>query len=158
EQVPNLDAVIIPIGGGGLCAGVATAVKKLQPKCEVFGVEPEGADTIHRSFATGKPEAIDAVRTIADSLGAPYAAAYDFSLCRRFVDRLVLVDDHALRRAMGLLFYEAKLAVEPAGAATTAALMGPLREHLRGKRVAPIVCGANIDVASFMAHLAAAES
>ena len=158
EQVPNLDAVIIPIGGGGLCAGVATAVKRLQPRCEVFGVEPEGADTMHRSFASGKPEAIDRVRTIADSLGAPYAAPYSFSLCRRYVDRLVLIDDDALRRAMALLFQEAKLAVEPAGAATTAALMGPLREHLRGKRVAPIVCGANIDVATFTAHLTVAQA
>jgi len=157
EQVPNLDAVIIPIGGGGLCAGVATAVKRLQPKCEVFGVEPEGADTMHRSFASGKPEAIDGVRTIADSLGAPYAAPYSFALCRRYVDRLALVDDDALRRAMAFLFHEAKLAVEPAGAAATAALMGPLREQLRGKRVALIVCGTNIDVATFTAYLTAGQ-
>jgi threonine dehydratase len=158
EQVPNLDAVIIPIGGGGLCAGVATAVKKLQPRCEVFGVEPEGADTMHRSFASGKPESIDRVRTIADSLGAPYAAPYSFALCRRYVDQLVLVDDDALRRAMALLFQEAKLAVEPAGAAATAALTGPLREHLRGKRVASIVCGTNIDAGTFTTHLTAAQA
>jgi threonine dehydratase len=153
EQVPELDAVIIPIGGGGLCAGVASAVKQLQPRCKVFGVEPEGADTMHRSFASGKPEAIDRVRTIADSLGAPYAAPYSFALCRRFVDQLVLVDDSALRRSMALLFQEAKLAVEPAGAAATAALVGPLRERLRGKRVGLIVCGANIDLPTFTAHL-----
>jgi threonine dehydratase len=153
EQVPELDAVIVPIGGGGLCAGVASAVKQLQPRCKVFGVEPEGADTMHRSFASGKPEAIDRVRTIADSLGAPYAAPYSFALCRRFVDQLVLVDDSALRRSMVLLFQEAKLAVEPAGAAATAALVGPLREQLRGKRVGLIVCGTNIDLPSFTSHL-----
>jgi threonine dehydratase len=130
-------------------------VKQSQPRCKVFGVEPEGADTMHRSFASGKPEAIDRVRTIADSLGAPYAAPYSFALCRRFVDQLVLVDDNALRRSMALLFQEAKLAVEPAGAAATAALVGPLREQLRGKRVGLIVCGANIDVPTFTAHLAA---
>jgi len=158
DQVANLDAVIVPIGGGGLCAGVSTAVKSLHPKTEVFGVEPEGADTMHRSFASGKPEAIDAVRTIADSLGAPYAAPYSFALCRRYVDQLVLVSDDELRRAMALLFHEAKLAVEPAGAAATAALMGPLREHLRGKRVALIVCGTNIDVGTFTAHLTAAQA
>ncbi len=156
EQVPELEAVIVPIGGGGLCAGVASAVKLARPSCQVFGVEPEGADTMHRSFAAGSPQAIEKVRTIADSLGAPHAAPYSFALCRRHVDELVLVDDDALRRAMLLLFASAKLAVEPAGAAATAALCGPLSERLRGRRVGVIVCGANIDPATFAAHLAAA--
>jgi threonine dehydratase len=158
EQVPQLDAVVVPIGGGGLCAGVAAAVKLARPACQVFGVEPEGADSMHRSFAAGSPQAIDKVRTIADSLGAPHAAPYSFGLCRRYVDDLVLVDDDALRRAMLLLFASAKLAVEPAGAAATAALCGPLRERLRGKRVGLIVCGANIDARSFSECLAAAEA
>ena len=110
---------------------------------------------MHRSFAAGSPQAIDAVRTIADSLGAPHAAPYSFGLCRRYVDELVLVDDDALRSAMWLLFSSAKLAVELAGAAATAALCGPLRDRLRGKRVAVIVCGANIDAATFSTYLAA---
>jgi threonine dehydratase len=154
EQIPDLDAVVVPVGGGGLCAGVAAAVKLSRPQCLVFGVEPAGADSMHRSFAAGSPQPIEAVRTIADSLGAPHAAPYSFGLCRRYVDDLALVDDDALRRAMLLLFRSAKLAVEPAGAAATAALCGPLRDRLRGKRVALIVCGANIDAASFSRHLA----
>lgn len=149
EQVPDLETVIVPIGGGGLCAGVATAIKTFQPRCRVIGVEPEGADSMHRSIAAGSPQSIDRVSTIADSLGAPYAAPFSFSLCQRFVDELVMVDDLALRRAMGLIFREMKLAVEPAGAATTAALCGPLRERLRGRRVGVIVCGANIDPETF---------
>ena len=149
EQVPQLDAVIIPIGGGGLCAGVAAAVKQLSPRTQVFGVEPEGADSMHRSFRSGKPESIEKVGTIADSLGAPYALPYSFALCRRFVDELVLVNDDQLRASMRLMFRGAKLAVEPAGAAATAALCGPLREKLRGKNVAVIVCGANLDAKSF---------
>ena len=149
EQVPDLDAVIVPIGGGGLCSGISAAVKQLRPECLVFGVEPEGADTMHRSFAAGSPQAIDKVRTIADSLGAPHAAPYSFALCRRFVDKMVKVDDDAIRRAMGLLFSDAKLAVEPAGAAATAALVGPLREELAGRRVGVIVCGSNIDLTTF---------
>jgi threonine dehydratase len=153
--VPELEAVIVPIGGGGLCAGVASAVKLARPSCQVFGVEPEGADTMHRSFAAGSPQAIEKVRTIADSLGAPHAAPYSFALCKKYVDELVLVDDDALRRAMLLLFASAKLAVEPAGAAATAALCGPLAERVRGKRVAVIVCGANIDPGTFTAHLEA---
>ncbi len=142
EQAPDLDAVIVPIGGGGLCAGVAAAVKQLLPRAQVFGVEPEGADSMHRSFR-------EKVRTIADSLGAPYAAPYNFELCRRFVDELVLVSDDQLRAAMRLIFRGAKLAVEPAGAAATAALCGPLRGRLQGKNVGVIVCGANIDAPGF---------
>ncbi len=154
DQVPDLDAVIVPIGGGGLAAGVATAVKQAQPRCRVFGVEPEGADSMHRSFAAGEPRSIDKVRTIADSLGAPHAAPYTFGLCRRFVDELVLIDDDQIRRAMRLVFDGAKLAVEPAGAAATAALCGPLRDRLAGRRVGIIVCGTNIDVGTFAEQVA----
>ncbi len=148
-QVPDLDALIVPIGGGGLCAGVASAFKLVQLNCAVYGVEPEGADSMTRSFQAGSPQTIDKVRTIADSLGAPYALPYSFELCRANVDDIVLVSDEELRRAMGLLFQEMKLAVEPAGAAATAALVGPLRERLQGKRVGLIVCGANTDFATF---------
>ena len=150
RQVPALDAAIVPIGGGGLCAGVSCAIKAVQPQCRVYGIEPEGADTMHRSFAAGSPQAIERVSTIADSLGAPHAAPYSFALCRRYVDELVRIDDEAMRRAMGLLFAEMKLAVEPAGAAATAALLGPLADRLRGQRTAVIVCGTNIDARKFM--------
>ena len=157
EDAPELDAVIVPIGGGGLIAGMAAAVKLLRPQTLVFGVEPEGADSMHRSFAAGQPQKIEAVRTIADSLGAPHAAPYSFALCRRYVDELVLVSDDQLRAGMDLLFRSAKLAVEPAGAAATAALCGPLRQRLGGKRVGVVVCGANIDPQTFATHLAAAK-
>jgi threonine dehydratase len=154
QQVADLEAVIVPIGGGGLCAGIASAVKQLAPRCQVFGVEPRGADTMYRSFASGKPESIPQVTTIADSLGAPAAMPYTFGLCRRHVDELVLIDDDEMRRAMQRLYRGTKLAVEPAGAASTAALVGPLRERLRGKRVALIICGSNITPATFARHIA----
>lgn len=157
EQVAGLQAVIVPIGGGGLCAGVASAVKLLAPQCQVFGVEPVGADSMHRSFAAGEPRSIERVATIADSLGAPYALPISFELCRRNVDDLVRVDDDELRSAMRFLMRNAKLAVEPAGAAATAALLGPLRERLRGKRVVPIVCGSNIDEVSYAKLLAGGQ-
>lgn len=153
RQASDLDAVIAPIGGGGLAAGMACALKQLQPNIQVFGVEPEGADSMHRSFAAGSPQAIERVATIADSLGAPHAAPYSFAICRRFLDGLVKIDDNAMRRCMGLLFREMKLAVEPAGAAATAALCGPLRERLAGKRVGLIVCGSNIDAATYGRYL-----
>ena len=113
---------------------------------------------MHRSFAAGEPRSIENVRTIADSLGAPYSAKYSFEICRANVDELVLVDDDALRAAMLLLFHSAKLVVEPAGAATTAALVGPLRERLRGRRVGLIVCGSNISHEAFGQYLSAAAS
>jgi len=149
EQVPDLDAVIVPVGGGGLCAGVSTAVKAINPRCRVFGVEPEGADSMHRSFAAGRPMGIERVATIADSLGAPYALPVSYALCRDHVDELVRLSDDAIRAGMRLLLEHGKLAVEPAGAAATAALLGPLRGALEGRKVGLIVCGANIDAASF---------
>ncbi len=149
EQVEGLDAVIVPIGGGGLCAGIASAVKQISPGCKVYGVEPEGADSMSRSLASGKPESIEKVATIADSLGAPHAAPYSFGLCQRFVDKVVKVDDRQMARTMKLLFEEMKLALEPAGASATAALRYSLKEELEGKRVGIIVCGTNIDESGF---------
>jgi threonine dehydratase len=149
EQLKGFDAVVVPVGGGGLCAGVACAVKQLKPDCSVFAVEPVGADSMYRSFAARKPVGIDDVSTIADSLGAPYALPYSFAICRSFVDVLVRVDVDALRSAMSLLFDDMKVAVEPACAASTAALLGPLADRLKGKRVVLIFCGSNTDWESF---------
>ena len=149
EQVGDFDAAIVPIGGGGLCGGVASAIKQLNPRCTVFGVEPEGADSMHRSFASGRPEGIDEVRTIADSLGAPFAMPVSYALCRRHVDELVLVDDDQLRQAMRTLLAGMRIAVEPACAASTAALLGPLRSRLDGARVVLVMCGSNIDWDTF---------
>jgi threonine dehydratase len=149
EQIGDFDALIVPVGGGGLIAGVANAVKQLRPDAEIIGVEPEGADSMHRSRAAGEPRSIDRVDTIADSLGAPFAMPYSFALTEQNVDRLVLVDDDQLRRTMGFLFHALKLAVEPACVASTAALLWPLREALRGRHVVLVMCGSNIDWDTF---------
>jgi threonine dehydratase len=149
RQVPGLEAVIVPIGGGGLCAGVATAVKLLAPGCRVIGVEPTGADTMHRSFQAGQVQAIERVQTIADSLGAPFAMPFSFELCRAHVDELVKVEDAELCDAMRLIHRTLGLAVEPACATSTAALLGPLAGRLDHARIGLVFCGSNIDVASF---------
>lgn len=149
----TLDAVIVAAGGGGLTGGVACAVKQMSPYTQVYVVEPEGADSLYRSFKAGSPQSIDAVRTIADSLGAPRCEPYSFALNKQFVDEVVLVNDDQIRDAMRLLFRSAKLAVEPAGAAALAALMYPLRERLNGTTVGIVVCGANIDAQSFAKHI-----
>lgn len=156
RQDPDLDAVIVPVGGGGLAAGVSAAIKLRKPSCLVIGVEPTGNDTMLRSLRSGHPERAPegGYRTIADSLSPPYTMEYSLGLCRRYLDDLVLVSDDELRRALALLFHGAKLAVEPAAAAATAALLGPLRERLAGKRVGLIICGTNIAPERYREHLA----
>jgi len=149
EQVPDLDAVVVPVGGGGLCGGIAAAIKQLRPSCAVYGVEPVGADAMYRSFRAGRPERLERVASVADSLGAPYALQYSYGVCRRFVDDIVRVTDDEICRAMHALYHDMKLVAEPAAATATAALFGPLRNLLRGRRVALLVCGSNIDPARF---------
>jgi threonine dehydratase len=145
EQFADVEVVVVPIGGGGLCAGVASAIRQLHPTCTILGVEPTGADSMYRSLEAGRPEAIDAVRTIADSLGAPRAMPFSFEACRRTVDRVVLVEDQELVAAMRWIADDLKLMVEPACAATTAAALGPAAEFLAGKRTCLIACGSNIE-------------
>jgi len=156
RQVPELDAVVVPIGGGGLAGGLSAAIKQLKPDCAVYGVEPERNDVMLRSIRSGHTEKVpqDSPKTIADSLSPPYTLPYSFGLCRRFLDDVVLVSDDALRAALALLFTSAKLAVEPAGAAATAALLGPLRDRVAGKQVGLIVCGTNIAPERYAEHLA----
>ena len=153
----ELDAVIVAAGGGGLTGGVACAVKQMSPRTAVYVVEPEGADSLSRSFKAGSPQSIEAVRTIADSLGAPRCEPYSFELNRRFADEVVLVSDDQIRDAMRLLFRAAKLVVEPAGAAALAALMYPLRSRLEGRTVGLVVCGANIDPETYAKQITQAS-
>ncbi len=141
--------MILPIGGGGLCGGFGAALKQIWPDIKIYGVEPEGANSMYLSFQQGKPVTLDQIDTIADSLAPPKAEPYTFSVCRRFVDDIVLVSNDQLKAAMRHLFYGLKLAVEPAGAAATAGLLGPLKEKIKGQRVGIIACGTNIDIEDF---------
>ncbi len=149
NDVPSLDAVIVPVGGGGLIAGISSAVKQLQPHCKVYGVEPVEAKGMADSIAQGAPMESVQVNSIADSLCAPMHLPMAYSLVHQHVDSLVQVSDQQLREAMQLMFSEVKLAVEPACAAAMAALQGPLRKQMAGKRVAIIACGSNIDIATY---------
>ena len=150
EDAPDLDAVVVSIGGGGLISGIAAAVKQINPVCKVYGVEPEGAASMHTSVAKGAPVHLEQVNTIADSLGAPMALPMGHALCTAYVDDIMLLDDETICAGMIAFQEEAKLAVEPAAGAALAAVMGPLRARLQGKRVGVIVCGANIDSATYM--------
>jgi len=149
QQTPELDVMILPIGGGGLGGGIAAALKQTWPNIKIYGVEPEGAPSMYLSFQQNKPVALDGIHTIADSLGAPKAEPYSYGVCRKFIDEVFLITDDQMREAMKRLFYSLKVAVEPAGAATAAGMLGPLREKVRGKKVGIICCGANIAIQDF---------
>ena len=149
EDTPELDAVIVPVGGGGLIAGIACAVKQMQTKCQVIGVEPAGANGMQQSLEKGQPMDHVQVDTIADSLGAPMHAPLSFSVIEKYVDDIVTVSDEQMREGMRKMYSDMKLAVEPACAAGLAALSGPLAGRFAGKRVALVACGSNIDPARY---------
>ena len=157
-QAGGLDVVIVAVGGGGLCAGVAAAMRQLSPQTEVHGVEPFGADSMYRSFRSGQAEKLESMSTIADSLAPPRAEPWTFAVCRELVEDIQRVDDDAMCDALLEIFLGLKLAVEPAGAAAAAALLGPLRERCIGRRVGIVICGANIDATTYASLLARAEA
>ena len=149
EQAPDLDALVIPVGGGGLIAGVGAAVKQIRPEIAVYGAEPFGADSMFQSLSSEKPVQAKRVDSIADSLRAPNAREYSFALASRHMDDLGRVGDDEIREAMRLILQELKMMVEPACATATAAALGPLRERLEGRHVGVLLCGSNIDLATF---------
>ena len=149
QHVANLDAVIVPVGGGGLISGIATAIKLTQPRCKVYGIEPDGASGMTDSLAQQSPVDPVNVNTIADSLGAPMHLPQSFAIVQKFVDEVITVTEEQLTAVMRLMFTDLKLAVEPACAAAMAGLLYPLNERLANQRVALILCGSNIDQTTF---------
>ena len=148
EQAAELEVLIVAVGGGGLAGGVAAATKLVNPDCRVIGVEPDGADTMRRSMAAGSAQSIDRPLSIADSLAPPMTLPYPYRLCRDHVDTLLTITDDDLRAAMQLLFADLKIAVEPACAASTAALL-QVADDVAGRRVGLVLSGSNIDFPSF---------
>jgi len=150
-QAPQIDTYVVPIGGGGLISGMSCAIKQLNPKATVIGVEPFGADSMYRSFEAGSPATLDRVDTIADSLGAPYAMPYSYSVARANVDRIVRVEDAELLNAMNHYQRILRITAEPACAASLAAVLGPLCDDLAGRHVGIIACGSNISITRYAA-------
>jgi len=142
---PQLQDIVVPVGGGGLISGIACAIKRANPSCRVFGVEPEGACGMSQSLDQGSPLDKVTVSTIADSLGAPLHMPYSYGIVKTCVDEMVTVSDDQMRNMMCTMFEDLNLAVEPAGAAALAAISGPLKDKLSERRVAAVVCGSNID-------------
>jgi threonine dehydratase len=148
EDVPGVGVVVVPVGGGGLIAGVASAVG-----CRVVGVEPEGAASLTAALAAGEPVQIEP-KSIADGLATPFAGAAALAVCRERVDHVVLVSDEEIEDAFRFLYGRAKLACEPAGAASTAALLSGKVDLEPGERVVAVVSGGNAVVETASAILA----
>jgi threonine dehydratase len=145
-QVPEVDAVIVPIGGAGLIAGVALALKTLKPSVRIIGVEPERAASFTAALRAGQPVQIEMQPTLADGLSVPKVGVNAFALARPYVDRTVLVGEADIARAVLRLMELEKAVVEGAGAAPLAACLASLVPELAGKGVVLPLCGGNIDL------------
>jgi threonine dehydratase len=143
EDVPEVDVVLVPVGGGGLVSGIATAVKGQRPQARVVAVEPEGSAALHRALEAGDRVEIEP-RSIADGLNAPHVGRNALAVCRELLDESVLVSEDEIRQGMRFLYARAKLACEPAGAATTAALLAGKVQLERGRNVVVVVSGGNV--------------
>jgi threonine dehydratase len=143
KDLPKVATVLVPVGGGGLSAGVAAAIKLHRPKARVIGVEPAGAPKLSRARAAGKPVRLEKTASIADGLMAVEIGHLTFAHHQRFLDDVVLVEDAAMLKAMRLLLDRSKLVVEPSGAITAAAVMEGLVQ-LKGPTVV-VLSGGNIE-------------
>ena len=145
DQIPDLDAVIVPIGGGGLISGVAFAVKSLNPNCKVYGVQAEGAPSMFNSIKKGEICNLDSVKTIADGIAVKTPGDNTFDICSKYVDKIVTVSDDEVASAILALMEQQKLVSEGAGAVSVAAAMFN-KVDVKGKKVCCLISGGNIDV------------
>lgn len=145
EQIPDLDAVIVPVGGGGLISGVAFAIKQLNPNVKVYGVQASGAPSMKNSLSDGKIETLPSVKTIADGIAVKEPGDLTYEICSKYVDEIVTVTDDEISAAILALMEQHKLVAEGAGAVPVAAAMFD-KIDLKGKKAVCVVSGGNIDV------------
>jgi threonine dehydratase len=146
EDVPEVDVIVVAVGGGGLISGIATAVKETRPRVRVYGVEPPGANAMRLALDAGAPVRIEP-RTVADGLTAPFVGEWTLAAGRRYLDDVVLIDDDEILSGVRFAMERMKQALEPAGAAALAAVLHrriPIRD---GDRVAVVASGGNLDLA-----------
>ncbi len=155
EDWPEVDTLLVPIGGGGQVAGCAAALRRLKPEASVIGVEPMGAPTMRRALDAGEPSTLPGIATIADGLAPTRAGDLTYAHAAAFLDDVVLVEDDDIRRAAAHLLTRRKLVVEYSGAATIAALTSG-RVDARGRNVCAVISGGNLDTSLLGDILAAA--
>ena len=149
EEVPDLEVIVTPCGGGGLLSGVAVAARGLAPAVRLWGVEPEAGDDMRRSLAAGHPVSVPLPDTIADALQTTRPAERTLAIVSALCEGIVTASDLELRRAMALLASRLKLVVEPGGAAAFAALLHSRVPGVAGRRVGVVLSGGNVDLARF---------
>lgn len=145
EQLADADAVVVPVGGGGLISGVAFAIKSLRPQCKVYGVQASGAASMVHALEVGKAEALPFATTVADGIAVKKAGELTYQLCRDYVDEIVTVTDDEISTAILTLIEQQKLIAEGAGAVSVAAVLFD-KIPVKGKKVVCLVSGGNIDV------------
>ncbi len=145
EQLPDLDAVLVPIGGGGLISGIAYTIKTLNPHVKVYGVQAKGAPSMKNALEKGEIESLSSVSTIADGIAVKQPGDLTYELCSKYVDEVVTVSDDEISAAILALMEGPKLVTEGAGAVTVAAVMFG-KVDLKGKKAVCVLSGGNIDV------------
>ncbi len=145
EQIANIDAVIVPVGGGGLISGIAYTLKTLYPNIKVYGVEAAGAASMKASLTGGQVEELSAISTMADGIAVKKPGPLTYELCKKYVDEIVTVSDDEISAAILALMEKHKLVTEGAGAVSVAAAMFG-KVNIKGKRVVCLLSGGNIDV------------
>jgi threonine dehydratase len=156
EDVEDLDLVLVPVGGGGLASGVATALHELQPRARIVGVEPEASDDTRRSLAAGRRETVTVGRTIADGQQLNTPGELTFPVLAALLDEVVTVSDAEIVAAMRFLFERMKVVVEPSGASALTALLAG-RAAADGGRIGVVLSGGNVDATRFAALMAPAR-
>jgi threonine dehydratase len=154
EDLPEVDLVVVPVGGGGLISGVALALRALRPTVRIIGVEPEGAQAVRKALDAGQVVRLESTRTVADGLAAPFAGERNLEIITRDVDDVVVVSDEAILDGLRFLIGRARIVAEPAGAAAVGALLSGAVKPRPGERVVAIVSGGNVDpdrLAGFLA-------
>ena len=144
EQLPDVDEIYVPIGGGGLAAGILIAVKTKNPNVKVIGVQSKSFPSMKNSIDSGKLETVDGGFTVADGISVKTPGKQTFEIIKNMIDEIVLIDDEEIIKAMFLLMERSKVVVEPAGAAGLAYLIS--KKPSSGKKVVPILCGGNVDM------------
>jgi threonine dehydratase len=145
EDVPEVDVVVVGVGGGGLISGIATALKAKKPEVKIVGVEPEGASAMTQSLQRGEPVHLDRIDTVADGLAAPFAGQHTLAHVQAYVDDMVIVSDQEIVEAMGLILERCKVVAEPAAASTLAVLLSGKVSLQRGSTVVCVLSGGNVD-------------
>ncbi|MFC2469111.1 MAG: threonine ammonia-lyase [Negativicutes bacterium] len=148
DDCPDIDAILVPIGGGGLASGIAMATKLVNPKVKVIGVEPAGAACMEAAFKAGKVVTLPAVDTVADGCAVKTAGDLTYAFCRKYLDEIITVSELEIMSALLSLIEKHKLIAEGAGVLSLAALS---KRKLRGKKAAAIISGGNIDISTISA-------